>query len=1007
MAQHFQNIINKIIYANSIEEAANALYGKNGLNIDYHSYYEKLIASFGMKTQSIIIKTGNTLNFDIEKNKQELWNIIFIGQLLYEKILTEYNKKLNDSAITKEESERILENIRNMQDRINEANITVPININLSSTQIDEFKMSITLIQKIKDSTMHLNSTNKYEFDFDKKVLIISNNGGRFDLPKIEIPIEYIEGFINSFIVPKQSDDNFSKDIDRFVFPVLQSLNFDPKNLTNFFYRVDPNKLDYLMSILGNDTSMLYKLNPFIFNCSIQFIKNLLDYNNHDIKILCDLPNNAYIFENNTINYIEKFGVEKLFQLPNKVFEEPELIDEMVKKYGITILDELNSWSLFNETETGIHSFNNFSDYSIVEGFVELSKKYKKELIKKFPSYAYKHYSVTEDILDKNNNSELISILPEVAFENLRHIKINYTTIIGIGGSKDIPEYTNMQKLINNYSIDVIKKIPEYAFKYPGAVLYILENYGIQNLEILPIECFINPYSTIEVLHYIKNHKKDEDTLVDDVYIKEFKDDEIENVIKRIKSDDKMSQSEKEKLIDLIIKEQKIELHKTVKYQKFSKDTLQRILKHSKYPKAFDFYIGKYGVKKAIYIIDNIPEWGLKHFYKCFKLLDKYGLDNIKKIPEISLETTRLRKSTILGDTITGDIKFPKGTMSFMKKHKNDLQNYPESFFYYPKGTDYLLNFYSIDLLINLPVYTFRESRKTKLLIDKYGFDIIQALPEFVFLEKDNLDCIDNVIELVNGDIKKIKELPDEFFKCHDKDVINNLYNNYNKVITQSIFNTKNPKIIALIVYAKSVLPQWDYSVINANRYLRTQLSNIDFSKLDLLDLQAIIESDTIQNKLDGNASFPINNKYCNMLNGIINNGKEQAIIAKRNEFELNIRDKIGLYLNNEIIRPLRNAESHFRFADVYDANGQIIADKVRIFDINESGVLTYDKVYSISTIYEFINQIDLFMKGCIQSQDFQTVFESINTGNNMPLTSAIESYIPKINGIDQQKHKK
>ena len=41
-----------------------------------------------------------------------------------------------------------------------------------------------------------------------------------------------------------------------------------------------------------------------------------------------------------------------------------------------------------------------------------------------------------------------------------------------------------MKKLINSYDIDVIKKIPEYAFKYPGAILYILEHYGVENLEI-------------------------------------------------------------------------------------------------------------------------------------------------------------------------------------------------------------------------------------------------------------------------------------------------------------------------------------------------------------------------------------------------------------------------------------------------------------------------------------------------------------------------------------------
>lgn len=1006
MSEHFSGIIDKVIYAKSIDDASNALYGKDGLNIDYHSYYEKLIASFGMKTQSIIIKNGNTLNFDIENNKKDLWNIIFIGQLLYEKILSEYNKKLNDSTITKEESESILENIRNLQNRISEANIIVPVNISISSTQINEFKMSVTLIQKIKDSTMHINSTNKYEFDFEKKVLIISNNGGRFNLPRIEIPIEYIEGYVNSFIVLKQSDVDKGKNIDRLVFPVLQSLDFDPQNLTNFFYRVNPSKLDYLLNVLGNDTSLLYKLNPFVFDCSIQFIKNLLNSNNNDIKILCDLPNNAYIFEKNTINYLKAFGTEKIFQLPNKAFEDSELIHEMIKIYGIEVLDELYSWEVFNENQTNNHSFNSLSNYSLTEGFIELSKKYKKELIKKFPPHAYKYYSVTESILEKNN-SELIAVLPEVAFENLRHIQISHTTIIGIGGSKNLPEYNNMQKIINNYSVDVIKKIPEYAFKYPGAVLYILEQYGIENLEMLPIECFINPYSTDEVLKYVKNHQKDEDTLIDDVTIKEFKEDEIENVIKIIENDNTISQKEKSELISMLIKEHKIILHNKIKYPKYSQEALNRILRQSKYPKAFNFYLNKYDTEKAIQVLDNLPEWGLKHFHQSFKLLNKYGLNIIKKIPNIALETTHLKKYTLLGDTITGDIKFAKGTLSFLKKYKNNLQYFPENFFYYPKGTDYLLSFYNYDSIINLPIYAFRESKKTKILIDRYGIDIIQVLPEFVFSEKNNLDCINNVIELVNGDIKKIKELPEEFFKCHDKTILNSLYNNYNKVITQSIFNTKNPKIIALIIYAKSILPQWDYNIVNANKNLRIQLSNINFNGLDLSELQNYIEADTIQNKLNGNTNFPINNKYCNMLNGIINNGKEQAIIAKRNEFELNIRDKIGLFLNNEIIRPLRNAESHFRFADVYDNNGKIVNNKVRVFDINENGIVTYDKIYDINTIYEFIKQIELFIKGNINNKDFQIIFDDLNTGNNMPLTSAINNYIPRTNEVEQSKLKK
>lgn len=947
MPNNFQEIINRVIYSKSIDDASNILYGKDGLNIDYHSYYEKLIASFGMKVQTLIIKNGNILNFDIEKNKKELWNIVFIGQLLYEKILDEYNKKLNDSTITKEESENILKNIRNFKDRIDEANIIIPININLSSSQIDEFKMSITIIQKIKDSTMHINSNNKYEFDFENKVLIISNDGGRFNLPKIEIPIEYIEGFVNSFIVPKQIDNDKAKDVDNFIYPVLQSLDFDPKNLTNFFYRVDPDKLDYLLSVLGNDTSLLYKLNPFVFNCSVQFIKSLLDNYGNNIDILCKLPNNAFVFEKTTINYLKIFGVKKLFQLPDKAFEKPELINEMIKKFGITILDELNSWEIFKDVETQIHSFYNYVGYSYIEGFIELSNKYPKEVIKNFPLHAYKFYSVTEDIIKNNNNGiELVMVLPEVAFENLRHIKINYTTIIGISGSSEIPEYTNMQRLIRKYNIDVIKKIPEYAFKYPGAILYILEYYGSENLDVLPIECFINPYSTASVLKYMK--KEDSN---------------------------------------------------------FSRKVLSRILKHSKYPKSFDFYINKYGVEKAILLLDNTPEWGLKHFYKASKLIDKYGIDVIKKIPNIALETTRLKKNTVLGDTITGDVKFPKGTLSFLKKYENSLEKFPKTFFLYPKGTDYLLSFYNIDLILDLPFYAFRESKKTKILIDKYGVDIINALPEFVFLDNNNLDCIDNVVQLVSGDIKKLKELPSEFFRCHDKEILDRLYNNYNRVITQSIFNTKNPKIIALIIYAKDILSQWDYSVINSNKNLRIKLSNINFKELNLSELEHYIELDTIQNKLDGNKKFPIDNKYCNMLNGIINNAKEQVIATKRSEFESNIRDKIGLYLNNEIIRPLRNAESHFRFVDVYDNDGQIISDKVRVFDVNENGVITHDRVYNIKIIFEFIKQIDLFMKGEIVNKSFQSVFDELNT-DNMPLTSAIENYIPIINEVENEHFK-
>ncbi|MBQ2408479.1 MAG: hypothetical protein II309_03505, partial [Bacilli bacterium] len=41
------------------------------------------------------------------------------------------------------------------------------------------------------------------------------------------------------------------------IFPLLEEMNYDPKELESFFYNVDPRFMDYLLGYFNNDIKVI------------------------------------------------------------------------------------------------------------------------------------------------------------------------------------------------------------------------------------------------------------------------------------------------------------------------------------------------------------------------------------------------------------------------------------------------------------------------------------------------------------------------------------------------------------------------------------------------------------------------------------------------------------------------------------------------------------------------------------------------------------------------------
>ena len=544
--------VNSILSSKTNKLAENILFGRDGIHINSNNYYQELITSFNMKKESIIPKVNNKIIFDID-NKEEIWNIIFLGKILQEKAVNFNNEEFNEAV-----KDVML--------------LNTPVKP-VDENALEELRKSIRVIQKFKDSTMHNQNNDSYKFiDTEEECkIVINNNGGKFPL-EVSIPIRYIEGFNKGTIIPLREDKDIEYKTNDIAYPLLEALDYDPKKLANFFYRVEPEILSLLLDKCDNDVKKLYQL-PTVFFSHLRWFKANIKsaIKKYDFETLKNMPYSAGS-SRDFWRILDKYGKDILY-LPNYFFHRSDTLEKLIDKYGIELVKTLPEDAIYdfdstvkiieeNKDKTNdIKNINFITEdeiNKIKENINSIEKKYKNK------------YKVLNEKISLNDCMNFI-------YENYKfdgkYIPLKDdknaiwwdTNVFDFRLKDEYETYYNFNKLLEKYDISLLKKLPSHhAFDNYEDTIKFLDKYG-EDVQFIPKDAFgkycdfeffeslVNDYNLdyrkIVLTDYLEYHSRklyeevmNKDNMKDMLYnfkgkTAEFKKDNLDKLLKIVDYD--------------------------------------------------------------------------------------------------------------------------------------------------------------------------------------------------------------------------------------------------------------------------------------------------------------------------------------------------------------------------------------------------------------------------------------------------------------------------------------
>lgn len=312
---------------------------------------------------------------------------------------------------------------------------------------------------------------------------------------------------------------------------------------------------------------------------------------------------------------------------------------------------------------------------------------------------------------------------------------------------------------------------------------------------------------------------------------------------------------------------------------------------------------------------------------------DKYTLEDLKmisrKMSDLNL-TDKTIKKLFLGiesaekNTIIMFLDFLKEKNIDLNKINAKMNN----LFRYPKETIHALTVF-LDNSINIELISYidpkiLDSQLEKLLMISKYIDLSEKvkLPyKMLLLKETKVENIEYILKKSSGDPDKILNYPLEFFTC-DISQIDEMFKRYNSNIAKSLFGVDNPKLIATIVYCNNVLRKYnkkaginDQIDIDVNNFIMSGLSNTK--------------------------------EYLNMSTGTFMNQFHNQ--GNNDELKGFILDK------------LRNSFAHIRFNPIKDSNGNIIDNKLHLYDqADENEPHNFDIVVDTRELIELVRTVEL-----------------------------------------------
>lgn len=686
----------------------------------------------------------------------------------------------------------------------------------------------------------------------------------------------------------------------------LQQNIVELENMSN----VDENGLKEYIEKLKEAINCIQKMRDSLAHANKNLsIDSIVSINNPKNKFEISIP----------IEYLEGFNKGRII-----VHEEDKKLVQQTNDISLPLLEALD----FDMKKIDSFFYNvdpNYLDFILEKVNYDIN-----ELYKLSPNiFIYKE----KTMLFFNNGIDLFTIskLPRYVFRYLEKVAMLYKLNIDV---TKLPEnaFWNVKRTISFYKAKIdIYNLPKCAFDYPLKTLKLLMKADI-DIYNLPLFANLYPEEIINSVNEMKNYNIDTTRLPSETLLYS------ENIIKLHKMN-----------IDIYNLPEGALIHadSTLKLLQMNID-IYRLPKS-----AFHFCDKTIKLYEAKIDIYNLHDYAFEHPEKTIKLyqnnLDIYNLPHYAFLnPE---ETIKLYQNNIdiykvsryafrqpekiislLHSNIDiyrlpiNSLRFPENIIKLYEANL-DIYNLPERSFYFPKRAIMLRNA-NIDIY-NLPDNAFDCVTKT---IELFNANLdIYKLPNKCFSR--NTSVLNLKIILEKLDYEKLDSLPLEFFECNP-DLLDEMFQRYNLNISKSIFGINNPKIIATLIYANNVLS-------NFNQNIST--FDMDIQPYSIIG-NTFIDNFNYRKNIEENVGKPFTSQdYI-----------EQFKLADENNI-VSSNDEV----RKTILTKIRNASEHFRFKPVKDNDGNILEDKIYIYDEDNRGVNNFNLIIDLRDLIGIIREVE------------------------------------------------
>jgi len=346
---------------------------------------------------------------------------------------------------------------------------------------------------------------------------------------------------------------------------------------------------------------------------------------------------------------------------------------------------------------------------------------------------------------------------------------------------------------------------------------------------------------------------------------------------------------------------------------------------------AFSYYENTIKLYQANIDIYRLPDSAFRHIERVLKL-HEYSID-IYNLPEYVFryfgDVVGILQMNIDITKLPGpfrNLTFPSRNIIELYQANIDIYRLPALAFRHLNGV-LKLHEYSIDIY-RLPVKAFSCPKSIIELYDA-GIDIYK-LPDKCF--SSNISNLKLILEKVG--YEKLDMLPIEIFKC-DYNLLDEMVKKYNLNVSKSIFGVKNPKVIAALVYVNSILS-------NYNKDINT--IDMDIKPYSIIG-DMYVDNYRYRNNIEENIGREYNSSEF----------VEQFKLLDENNLDRSMCD-----IKKVILNKFRNACAHFRFKLVKDKDGNIIEDKIYIYDEDNNGINNFNLIIDLNEFVRIVREVEI-----------------------------------------------